>query len=747
MLRAYDGVSQEHETAEKMAHSVSKKKKKKKKKKRAKKILVTQTTNGHGRKRKKTEEDEASRARMLRKRAQLPIYPYRKEIVDTIFNSSSRAVVIVGATGSGKSTQIPQYLLDVSALRSGKPIIGRNQCVAITQPRRVAATTVAKRVAEERMVKLGGEVGYAVRFEDMSEPRTRIRFVTDGLLLREAMVSRNLKRYHVIVLDEAHERSLHTDILLGFLRGLLRRREDLRVVIMSATLNAKLFSDFFDSAPVLRVEGRQHPVRMMYACEPQPDYVDAVITAVLQIHIDEGRKNGDILAFLTGQEEIDSVAAVLRKRIADALRDIPIAQRPLQLLVCPIYAAMPSSQQMRVFAPTPPQHRKVVLATNIAESSVTIPGIRFVIDTGFSKQRAYRAKTGIECLHVAPISQEQAWQRSGRAGREGPGTCYRLYTESGFETHLRPVALPEIQRCNLCTVVLQLKATGIDDVAAFDFIEPPRPAALLRALRQLLVLGALREEDGQLTSLGKQMAALPLAPEYAKLLIESRRPQFRCTSAALTLVAMLSVDSVLFFPKENREEAAAAHQRFAVHDSDHETLLNVFAAYNESRGSSDWCRKNFVNGRSLRLAVRIRAQLDEILRSENAKASTVRCQEEEEVVDTTGEETLRIRLRQCLAASCFLGSARIQPKVTHGARRTYKSLTTSQTVSIHPSSVLFRKTPACVIYNELVLTARQYMRCVTSIPPEWLVEFAPHCFDKKTVRRTAGSLSMRERGA
>lgn len=355
-------------------------------------------------------------------RETLPIFPFRTKIVDTI--RSNPVTVIVGATGSGKSTQIPQYLLDVPCTRDGKSVVRKHHCVAITQPRRVAAVTVARRVAQERSTALGNEVGYAVRFDDTSCPETRIRFVTDGLLLREAMVRRDLGRYRVIILDEAHERSLHTDILLGFLKGLLRskRKKNLHVVIMSATLNAAAFSTFFDSAPVLRIEGRQHPVRMMYTHDPQPDYVDAIINTVLQIHMDEHRKEGDVLAFLTGQDEIESVASILRERIQDILRESSPESRPLQMLVCPIFAALPQDQQMKVFEQTPPNHRKIVLATNIAESSITISGIRHVVDAGFSKQRAYRAKTGVECLLVTPISQEQAWQRSGRAGREAPGT-------------------------------------------------------------------------------------------------------------------------------------------------------------------------------------------------------------------------------------------------------------------------------------------------------------------------------------
>ena len=388
-------------------------------------------------------------------RETLPIFPFRKKIVDTIRSSS--VVVIVGATGSGKSTQIPQYLLDVPTSRDGKVLVRQNQCVAITQPRRVAAVTVAKRVAHERSSKLGNEIGYAVRFDDCSCPETRVRFVTDGLLLREAMVRRDLGRYRVIILDEAHERSLHTDILLGFLKGLLRgkRKNSLRIVIMSATLNAAAFSSFFDSAPVLRIEGRQHPVRVMYTFEPQPDYVDAIITALLQIHLDQGRKEGDVLAFLTGQDEIENVASILRERIEDILRESDPSSRPLQMLVCPIFAALPSDQQMKVFEATPPNHRKIVLATNIAESSITIPGIRFVVDAGFSKQRAYRAKTGVECLLVTPISQEQAWQRSGRAGREAPGTScittplhisHLKHEHTHTHTHEHRYVLPSLHR-------------------------------------------------------------------------------------------------------------------------------------------------------------------------------------------------------------------------------------------------------------------------------------------------------------
>ncbi len=271
-------------------------------------------------------------------------------------------------------------------------------------------------------------------------------------------------------------------------------------------------------------------------------------------------------------------------------------------------------------------------------------------------------------------------------------------------------------------MILQLKAAGIEDVSSFDFIDPPSSGAILRSLQQLLALGALRESDGKLTPLGKEMSGLPLNVSFAKLLIESFR--FRCVDMALTLVAMLSVDSVLFYPKDKREAAAAAHQRFAVFDSDHETLVSVYDAYHDAKESSDWCQKHFVNARSMRLATRIRDQLKRMISKKIEREND----DDDEDKDDTEEDTRR-RLRQCLTASCFLCSARVQPAVSKGNRRVFKTMVTSQIVSIHPSSVLFRRAPNCVIYNELVLTARQYMRCITAIPAEWLVEFAPKSFE------------------
>lgn len=430
----------------------------------------------------------ATKAALLEERKQLPMWSARERLIAAV--KSSPVLIVVGETGSGKTTQIPQFLLDAGFTRGGGMI-------ACTQPRRVAAVTVAQRVAQERGCVLGQEVGYTVRFDDCTSAATQLKYMTDGMLLREALLDPQLKRYRAIVLDEAHERTIATDVLLGLLKqARAARGGDFRLLVMSATLDAAGFRDYFPGAQAAYVEGRQHPVSVMYSLQPLESYLDAAITAALQVHCDEAL--GDALVFLTGQDEIESAERLIRER-AEALPHDP--QRP-HLEVVPMYAALPADAQMRAFAPAPPGTRKVVLSTNIAETSITIPGVRYVIDTGFVKARAYNARLGADCLEVVPVSKAQARQRSGRAGREAPGKCYRLYTEGAFG-QLAAVTEPEIKRANLASVVLQLKSLGVADPTSFDFMDPPPKTALLRALELLFALGAL-DTLGQLTKpLGK----------------------------------------------------------------------------------------------------------------------------------------------------------------------------------------------------------------------------------------------------
>eukprot|EP00965_Chrysotila_dentata_P094309 3117951-Pleurochrysis_carterae.AAC.1 len=325
--------------------------------------------------------------------------------------------------------------------------------------------SVSKRVAEEFGCRLGQEVGYCIRFEDCTSSETVIKYMTDGMLLRECLVDTDLSRYSLIMLDEAHERTIHTDVLFGLLKGLLARRKDLKLICTSATLDAEKYSTYFFECPIFTIPGRTYPVEVLYTKTPETDYMDAALITVMQIHLSE--PPGDVLLFLTGQEEIDTACQILFERMKSLGNNLP------ELIILPVYSALPSEMQTRIFEPAPPGARKVVVATNIAEASLTIDGIYYVVDPGFVKQKCYNAKVGMDSLVVVPISQASARQRAGRAGRTGPGKCYRLYTEQAYKNEMLPTSVPEIQRTNLGNTVLQMKAMGVNDLLNFDFMDAP----------------------------------------------------------------------------------------------------------------------------------------------------------------------------------------------------------------------------------------------------------------------------------
>lgn len=420
---------------------------------------------------------------LQQQRIRLPIYHHRLELMYLL--ETNRVVIVVGETGSGKTTQLPQYLHECGWTRGGRTI-------CVTQPRRVAATSVAKRVAEEMGVRLGQEVGYAIRFDDKTDPSvTRIKFVTDGMLLRELMLDPLLSQYSVVMLDEAHERSLYTDLLAGLLKKIMRRRKDLRLIVSSATIDALDMKRYFDDpqiepvspnqkerVSIISIEGRLHPVDVLYSQQPTQDYLQGALNAVMDIHRFEAP--GDILVFLTGQEEIESLVELLKEKM-DLEANKNGGATSLKMKCLPLYAGLPWESQMAVFEKAPPRTRKVIISTNIAETSITIDGIAYVVDCGFVKIRAFNPKLGIEQLIVVPISQAAAKQRAGRAGRNRPGKCFRLYTEEAFEK-LIPQQMPEMQRVNLSMVILQLKALGIDNLLHFDFICAPPIETVVRAL-------------------------------------------------------------------------------------------------------------------------------------------------------------------------------------------------------------------------------------------------------------------------
>lgn len=584
------------------------------------------------------------------------------------------------------------------------------------------------RVAEEVGCEIGKEVGYSIRFEDVTSSSTRIKFLTDGLLIREALVDPLLSRYSVIMVDEAHERSISTDVLLGLLKKIRKRRPELRIVVSSATLQAEEFLQLFTQGSedfkengdaqkqvgsIVSLEGRTYPIDMLYLETPAEDYVEKAVDTVLEIHTQEG--DGDILVFLTGREEIDNAVQAVSERVAQ----LDSRHGPLQAM--PLYAGLSTEQQMYVFDKPPEGTRKVVFSTNIAEASVTIDGIVHVIDSGFVKLRAYSPNTGIESLTATPVSKASASQRAGRAGRTKPGKCYRLYTEDAFQT-LPEANTPEIQRSNLAPVILQLKALGIDNVVRFDFLTPPPSELMSKALELLYALGAVDEYAKLTRPLGFRMAELAVEPMMAKTLLSA--PSFGCLSEMLTIAAMTSLGgSVWFHHDGERKKMESARRKFAVEEGDHLTLLNAYQAFvTKGKKEAKFCHDNNLNYKSMSRAVSIRAQLKRYLERFSIDA-------DESLASQPGTDGAKKaeQIRRCLTAGFFAQAARMQ------ADGTFRNVEGGTVLHAHPSSLLFNRKADWVVFHEVMETGEKtFIRDMTKIEKNWLVEYAPEFYTVKS---------------
>ena len=572
----------------------------------------------------------------------------------------------------------------------------------------MAATTVATRVAEEMRCEVGQEVGYSIRFEDVTSARTRIKFLTDGMLLREALVDPLLSRYSVIMIDEAHERSLSSDVLLGLLKKIRKRRSELRIIVSSATLDAGRFASFFaeenqeEQCKIVSLEGRTHPVEIFYLEEPALDYVDKAIETAFQIHTQES--DGDILVFLTGREEIERAIQALSERAA-TLHPKAQALQPL-----PLYAGLTIDEQMYVFEPAAENTRKVIFSTNIAEASVTINGIVYVIDTGFVKLRAYNPTTNLETLTPTHISKASATQRAGRAGRTKPGKCYRLYTQSTFQS-LPETTIPEIQRSNLAPLVLQLKALGIDNIVRFDFLSPPPAELIVRAFELLYALGAVDDYAKLTQPLGSRMAELSLPPMMAKTLLSAS--SYSCLPEILSIATMTSLQGSLWFHHDGAQTAMELSRRkFAAEEGDHLTLLNVYQAFvTKGKKQPQWCHQNHLNAKSMNRAVSVRAQLIRYLQRFGVAVPDSNMSPP---LSTSDQGT---QIRKCLTSGFFANAARLQ------ADGTFKSVSGGVTMHAHPTSLMFNRKAEYVIFSEVMETGEKiYIRDVSKIEKGWLTE-------------------------
>ncbi len=629
----------------------------------------------------------------------LPITERRDDILAAL--SEHQVVVVAGETGSGKSTQLPKLCLELGR--------GATGWIGHTQPRRIAARSIAERVAEELGSEIGGLVGYAVRFTDEVGPDTLVKVMTDGILLAEIQRDPDLRRYETLIIDEAHERSLNIDFLLGYLRRLLPRRPDLSLVITSATIDTARFSAHFDDAPIVEVSGRTYPVDMRYRPLEDPDAADPTsgrVDAKDQVQgivdaIDELRAEGpgDVLVFCAGERDI--------RDAADALRDRSLPDTE----ILPLYARLSSAEQHRVFAPH--RGRRIVLATNVAETSLTVPGIRYVVDPGEARISRYNHRTKVQRLPIEPVSQASADQRAGRCGRVGPGICIRLYAEDDYDQRPR-FTEPEIQRTNLASVVLQMAALGLGTVEDFPFVDPPDPRAVRDGVALLVELGALDpdSEVPRLTPIGRQLARVPLDPRLGRMVLEADR--LGCLHEVMVIAAALSILDPRERPTGAEQEAKALHARFEHPDSDFLAYLDLWEYVRELRRD----RSSSAFRRQLRAehlhVMRIREWQD--LHSQIRRVANQMGMRTRHGGDAPPHDVVHRALLVGLLSQVGM-------KV-HDARD-YRGARNAR-FAIAPGSSLSKSAPRWIMAGELVETNRMWARTVARIRPEWIETAGEH---------------------
>ncbi|XP_066835517.1 probable ATP-dependent RNA helicase DHX40 isoform X2 [Anser cygnoides] len=646
----------------------------------------------------------------------LPIRRYRRALVEAV--SRQPFLIVTGETGSGKSTQLPRYLFEAGLAEHG--------AIGVTQPRRVATVSVAQRVAEELGCALGTVVGYQVRFDDCSSQDTAIKYMTDGCLLRHILADPLLSKYSVIILDEAHERSLSTDILFGLLKKLFLqkkpsgRKTDMKVVVMSATLEVDKLSEFFGHCSVLHIPGRSYPVKEIFCNLLSPRdtgssaYVTEAVKVTLDIHLNE--PEGDILVFLTGQNEIEKACDLLFKKAESIDYRYEVHDRSIEgLLILPLYGSMSTDQQKRIFLPAPTGIRKCVVSTNIAATSLTIEGVRYVVDSGFVKQLNHNPRVGLDILEVVPISKSEAMQRAGRAGRTSSGKSYRLYSKEFWEQCMPDHTVPEIKRTSLTSVILTLKCLSVHDVIRFPYLDRPEERHILEALKQLYQCDAI-DRRGHVTRLGEFLVQFPLPPNLTCAVIKAA--SLDCEDMLLPIAAMLSVENVFIRPgdPQKQKEAELQHQELSSQVggcNDFATLLNIFEQCKTSKSPSAWCQKYWIHWRAVKSAFSVEKQLREIVS---------KLKQLPDFPKETFEGSRTEILRRCLCAGYFINVAR------RSAARTFCTMDGhGSIVYIHPSSTLYNQETRLewIIFHDVTVTSKIYVRTVCPVRYEWVKDLLP----------------------
>ena len=689
----------------------------------------------------------------------LPIYKNKQELINLIKSPEINVIVIMGETGCGKTTQVPKILYENCPLD--------NKMICITQPRRIAAISISERVAEELDTKIGDIVGYSVRFKEKMSKKTKIKFVTDGMLVRECILDKNLEKYKYIILDEIHERSIHTDILMMICKDLLinKKRNDLKLIIMSATLDPKKYMEYFNTNALIKVQGRKFPIKVYNMAEEKEEnnsininnqnknkniegdyydliskYIDRCLNCILQIILSpkEEDKTGDILVFLPGQEDIEDLHELLKSKKEDIITQIPNGSN-IEFKVLPLFGSLPSNQQLKIFRPLKNKYgktiRKIILATNIAETSLTIKNIKYIIDSGFFKMRKFFPKLNIDTLKVTKISKNSALQRAGRAGRESAGICYRLYTQEEYKNFVEQTE-PEILRINLRNISLQLFSIGYTNFEEINFIDKPPMDNFNNAFEDLISYGALDKENKHITPLGKKMAILPMDPIYSLILINALNNQYRDVfEDIVSIISVLQSDNIFYNPNNLREKIEKIREKYLDPISDHLSLRNIFMEYKKANNREKFCKENFLNDKALAKSMEIFKQLKSYLEKiymDDFSKKEINIQMEEKIEEIDNylnklknndiNENKNELIINCLLSGYFNNIAK------YSNDNFFETIKGNQLCKVHPTSVLIRKPKlgkqyGYLIFNEMIITSKKYLKCCTLITSQQADKF------------------------